>query len=76
MFGRATNDWQNAGVSNKDTSRVFWEVLVCVLALLAIGSVMVYSATSMFADNSRYGVESSYFILKHFQSSLLLKEKE
>ena len=68
MFGRATNDWQNAGVSNKDTSRVFWEVLVCVLALLAIGSVMVYSATSMFADNSRYGVESSYFILKHFQS--------
>lgn len=65
MFGRATNDWQNAGVSNKGTSRVFWEVLVCVLALLAIGSVMVYSATSMFADNSRYAVDAGYFLRKH-----------
>ncbi|MGN1149916.1 MAG: FtsW/RodA/SpoVE family cell cycle protein, partial [Sutterella sp.] len=70
MFGRPKEDWQNPGFLSRNPGRisVSWEVLICVFALLAIGSVMVYSATSMFADNSRYGVESSYFILKHFQS--------
>ena len=70
MFGRPKEDWQNPGFLSRTPGRisVSWEVLICVFALLAIGSVMVYSATSMFADNSRYGVESSYFILKHFQS--------
>lgn len=29
---------------------------------------MIYSATTMFADNARYGVESSYFLVKHLQS--------
>ena len=70
MFGRPKEDWQTPGLLSRNPGRisVSWEVLLCVFALLAIGSVMVYSATSMFADNSRYGVESSYFILKHFQS--------
>ena len=70
MFGRPKEDWQTPGLLSRNPGRisVSWEVLICVFALLAIGSVMVYSATSMFADNSRYGVESSYFILKHFQS--------
>ncbi|MBP3438866.1 MAG: putative lipid II flippase FtsW [Sutterella sp.] len=70
VFGRPKEDWQNPGFLSRNPGRisVSWEVLICVFALLAIGSVMVYSATSMFADNSRYGVESSYFILKHFQS--------
>lgn len=70
MFGRPKEDWQTPGLLSRNQGRisVSWEVLICVFALLAIGSVMVYSATSMFADNSRYGVESSYFILKHFQS--------
>ena len=70
MFGRPKEGWQTPGLLSRNPGRisVSWEVLICVFALLAIGSVMVYSATSMFADNSRYGVESSYFILKHFQS--------
>ena len=70
MFGRPKVEWQTPGLISRNPGRisVSWEVLICVFALLAIGSVMVYSATSMFADNSRYGVESSYFILKHFQS--------
>jgi len=45
-----------------------WELILCVFALLGIGTVMVYSATTMFADNSRYGVESTYFLVKHLQS--------
>lgn len=45
-----------------------WELILCVFSLLGIGAVMVYSATTMFADNARYGVESSYFLVKHLQS--------
>lgn len=45
-----------------------WEVLICVVSLLAIGAVMVYSATTMFADNARYNVESGYFFYKHLKS--------
>ncbi len=45
-----------------------WELILCVFSLLGIGTVMVYSATTMFADNARYGVESTYFLVKHLQS--------
>lgn len=45
-----------------------WELILVVFALLSIGTIMVYSATTMFADNSRYGVESTYFLGKHLQS--------
>ncbi len=47
---------------------VAWEVLICVVSLLAIGAVMVFSATTMFADNARYNVEAGYFFWKHLKS--------
>ncbi|MFU0842872.1 MAG: putative peptidoglycan glycosyltransferase FtsW [Burkholderia sp.] len=72
MLNRAKEEWQKTeGFIESRTERgtgVFWEVLLCVLALLAIGCVMVYSATSMFADNSRYGVDAGFFLRKHLQS--------
>ena len=71
MLGRMKDDWQASGrLTDPYSGRVSaaWEVLLCVVALLAIGSVMVYSATTMFADNSRYGVDAGYFIVKHLQS--------
>lgn len=45
-----------------------WEVMLCIFSLLGIGTVMVFSATTMFADNARYGVDSTYFLIKHLQS--------
>ncbi len=68
---RANEDWRKPrGVFSRDLGEpgVNWEVIVSTLALLAIGSVMVYSATTIFADNSRYGVDSIYFIQKHLVS--------
>lgn len=71
MLGRMKDDWQaSGGLTDPYSGRVSaaWEVMLCVTALLAIGSVMVYSATTMFADNSRYDVDEGYFIVKHLQS--------
>ncbi len=64
-------DWQTPGrAASKLTERAnaSLEVIICVAALLCIGIVMVYSATSVFADNSRYGVDAIYFVKKHLQS--------
>ena len=75
MLGRMKDDWQaSGGLTDPYSGRVSaaWEVMLCVTALLAIGSVMVYSATTMFADNSRYDVDAGYFIVKHLQSLSLI----
>lgn len=76
-FGRnkqKKEDWQAPGrAAAKFTERAnaSLEVIICVAALLGIGTVMVYSATSVFADNSRYGVDALYFVTKHLQSILV-----
>lgn len=73
MLRRVKEDWQAQGRLIDPSGRVSasCEVVICVVALLAIGAVMVYSATSMFADNSRYGVDALYFIFKHMQSIVI-----
>ena len=58
-FGRKKKkeDWQTQGravATLKERANASLEVIICVAALLGIGTVMVYSATSVFADNSRY----------------------
>ena len=76
MLGRMKDDWQASGrLTDPYSGRVSaaWEVLLCVAALLAIGSVMVYSATTMFADNSRYGVDAGYFIVGLFTCWIVTK---
>ena len=72
-FGRKKKkeDWQTQGravATLKERANASLEVIICVAALLGIGTVMVYSATSVFADNSRYGVDALYFVMKHLQS--------
>lgn len=72
-FGRKKKkeDWQTQGravATLKERANASLEVIICVAALLGIGTVMVYSATSVFVDNSRYGVDALYFVMKHLQS--------
>lgn len=65
LKSRATNDW-----SLYDNTPVGpnWDVLVCVVALLAIGAVMVFSATTAFAESPRFSVESTTYIVRHLSS--------
>jgi len=72
-FRPAKEDWKRSSDSfNRNGGTGFaWEVLLCVVSLLAIGAVMVYSATTMFADNARYNVEAGFFFWKHLKSMLI-----
>ena len=65
LKSRATNDW-----SLYDNTPVGpnWDVLVCVVALLAIGAVMVFSATTAFAESPRFSVESTTYLVRHLSS--------
>ena len=65
LKSRATNDW-----SLYDNTPVGpnWGVLVCVVALLAIGAVMVFSATTAFAESPRFSVESTTYLVRHLSS--------
>lgn len=42
-----------------------WEVLFCVTALLAIGAVMVFSATASFAENPNYNGTAYSYLIRH-----------
>ena len=72
-FRPEKEDWKRSLETFNRTggSGVAWEVLLCVVSLLAIGAVMVYSATTMFADNARYNVEADFFFWKHLVSMLI-----
>lgn len=65
LKSRATNDW-----SLYDNTPVGpnWDILVCVVALLAIGAVMVFSATTAFAESPRFSVESTTYLVRHLSS--------
>lgn len=67
---REKEDWKRSvdTLDRTGGTGVALEVLICVISLLAIGAVMVYSATTMFADNARYNVDSGYFFMKHLKS--------
>lgn len=56
---------------NNNAPGVNWDVLICTLALLAIGSVMVFSATSLFEWNSRLNVEAFHYLIRHLISITL-----
>lgn len=65
LKSRATHDWllyDNTPVGPN------WDVLVCVVALLAIGAVMVFSATTAFAESPRFSVESTTYLVRHLSS--------
>ena len=72
-FRPEKEDWKRSLETFNRTggSGFAWEVLLCVVSLLAIGAVMVYSATTMFADNARYNVEADFFFWKHLVSMLI-----
>lgn len=42
-----------------------WEVLFCVTALLAVGAVMVFSATASFAENPNYTGTAYSYLIRH-----------
>lgn len=42
-----------------------WEVIFCVTALLAIGAVMVFSATAPFAENPNYAGSAYSYLIRH-----------
>lgn len=67
---REKEDWKRSvdTLDRTGGTGVAAEVLICVLSLLAIGAVMVYSATTIFADNARYNVEAGFFFVKHIKS--------
>ena len=45
-----------------------WEVIICVMSLLAIGCVMVFSATSAFAQSPKFNVTETTFLMRHLAS--------
>lgn len=47
---------------------VNWEVIICVMSLLAIGCVMVFSATSAFAQSPKFNVTETTFLMRHLAS--------
>ncbi len=55
------------GIDDREPG-IHWEVVLCVTALLAIGAVMVYSATSAFAESPKFNVESTTYLVRHLKS--------
>ena len=69
--------WTNHKSSNSEHDvneqgiRYHWGLLLCVFGLMLFGSVMVYSATTMFFDSAHHVKEPTGFMLRHFINILI-----
>lgn len=68
----AVNDRRGGGrwgaTAPLEAPGVNWEVIICVMSLLAIGCVMVFSATSAFAQSPKFNVTETTFLMRHLAS--------
>ena len=64
---RAAGRW-DARASLEAAPSLKWEVIICVASLLAIGCVMVFSATSAFAQSPKFHVTETTFLVRHLTS--------
>lgn len=64
---RAAGRW-DARASLEAAPSLNWEVIICVASLLAIGCVMVFSATSAFAQSPKFHVTETTFLVRHLTS--------
>ena len=64
---RAAGRW-DARASLEAAPSLNWEVIICVASLLAIGCVMVFSATSAFAQSPKFHVTETPFLVRHLTS--------
>lgn len=68
----AVNDRRGGGrwgaTAPLEAPGINWEVIICVMSLLAIGCVMVFSATSAFAQSPKFNVTETTFLVRHLAS--------
>ena len=68
----AVNDRRGGGrwgaTAPLEAPGINWEVIICVMSLLAIGCVMVFSATSAFAQSPKFNVTETTFLMRHLAS--------
>lgn len=68
----AVNDRRGGGrwgaTAPLEAPEINWEVIICVMSLLAIGCVMVFSATSAFAQSPKFNVTETTFLMRHLAS--------
>lgn len=64
---RAAGRW-DVRASLEAAPSLNWEVIICVASLLAIGCVMVFSATSAFAQSPKFHVTETTFLVRHLTS--------
>lgn len=68
----AVNDRRGGGrwgaTAPLEAPGINWEVIICVMSLLAIGCVMVFSATSAFAQSPKFNVTENTFLMRHLAS--------
>ena len=68
----AVNDRRGGGrwgaTAPLEAPGINWEVIICVMSLLAIGCVMVFSATSDFAQSPKFNVTETTFLMRHLAS--------
>ena len=64
---RAAGRW-DARASLEAAPSLNWEVIICVASLLAIGCVMVFSASSAFAQSPKFHVTETTFLVRHLTS--------
>ncbi len=68
----AVNDRRGGGrwgaTAPLEAPGINWEVIICVMSLLAIGCVMVFSATSAFAQSPKFNVMETSVVMRHLAS--------
>lgn len=70
--GDLESRWRTSpGAVDDGAPGVNWEVVIATASLLAIGCVMVFSATSAFAQSPKYRVEETTFLFAHLRSIAL-----
>ena len=62
------SDRWSAGAQLEAVPSLNWEVIICVMSLLAIGCVMVFSATSAFAQSPKFHATETTFLVRHLAS--------
>ncbi len=60
--------WDSSLRSDAGPSGLNWDVVVCVMMLLAIGTVMVFSATTSFGESAKFHATNLTYLWRHLQS--------
>lgn len=63
--------WDSSLRSDAGPTGLNWDVVVCVMMLLAIGTVMVFSATTSFGESAKFHATNLTYLWRHLQSMVV-----